>query len=64
MAYRERHKTMRAAQRPEPPIATETSAAEKTETVTEERTRSRRERRKERATNSDGQSTVAAGQKV
>lgn len=58
MAYRERHKTMRAAQHPEPPIATETSAAKRTETVTEERTRSRRERRKERATTSDGQTSA------
>lgn len=58
MAYRERHKTMRAAQHLEPPIATETSAAKRTETVTDEQTRSRRERRKERATKSDGQTSA------
>ena len=58
MAYRERHKTMRAAQHPEPPIATETSTTKRTETVAEERTRSKRERRKERATKSDGQTSV------
>ena len=55
MAYRERHKTMRAAQHPEPPSATETSAAEKAEIVTEVRTRNKRERRNERATRLDGQ---------
>lgn len=58
MAYRERHKTMRAAQHPEPPIATETSTTKRTETVTDERTRSRRERREERATKSDGQTSA------
>ena len=55
MAYRERHKTMRAAQHPEPPSATETSATEKAEIVTEVRTRNKRERRNERATRLDGQ---------